>query len=266
MTYEMPAFAGMTAKFINLCILQNSRIVLVYGVKVRKKTSTRFVQILSNVLITIFVTIVLLTDSVCQQSEFHIENPYANVDWVKHGQYKANLHTHTSMGEANAAPQVVIDRYRGLGYKILALTDHDDNVTGETTWPWQKFQRDPDTLGMIAIQGNEISEVHHIGSFFNDYGNPDAQFEEETIEEIGRRGGLAVFNHPGRHEKTVEWYVDMFRRYKHLVGLEIYIKKDKYPGDRKTWDAIPTELMLERSVWGFFKISMLRSKRLNSLF
>ncbi len=217
----------------------------------RTKTSTRLVKILFNVLITIFVTIVLLTDCVCQQSEFRIENPYANVNWVKHGQYKANLHTHTSMGEASTTPQEVIDRFRGLEYSILALTDHDDNVTAETTWPWQEFQRDPDTLGMVAIQGNEISEVHHLGSYFNDYGNPDIHSEEEAIEEIGRRGGLAVFNHPGRYEKTVEWYVDMFRRYDHLIGLEIYNKKDKYPGDRKTWDALLTELLPERSVWGF---------------
>ncbi len=217
----------------------------------RTRTSTWFFRILSCAIISIFIVVILLMGCARRQSAFQIENPYASVDWAKHGQYKANLHTHTTMSGASAAPHTVIDHYRELGYSILALTDHDDDGPTTPTWPWQEYEREPETLNMVAIQGNEISAVHHIACFFNDYGNPDAQSEEEAIEEIGRRGGLAVFNHPGRYKKAVEWYADMYQRYEHLIGLEIYNQADRYSGDRKKWDAILTELLPERPVWGF---------------
>jgi hypothetical protein len=57
--------------------------------------------------------------------------------------------------------------------------------------------------------------------------------------------------HPGRYTKPVEWYVEMYRAYPHLIGLEIYNQGDRYPNDRKTWDAILTDIINERPVWGF---------------
>jgi hypothetical protein len=216
----------------------------------RTKALARFCGNLSSAVITILITVNFLMGCASRRVLLHIENPYANVNWTKHGRYKANLHTHTSAGEADNTPQDVIDRYKELGYSILALTDHDDDVTAEPTWPWQAYDRKPEDLDMVAIQGNEISALDDIGSLFNDYGNPDVQSEEEAIKEIGRRGGIAVFNHPGRYERTVEWYVDMYQRYNHLIGLEIYNKRDRYPGDRQKWDAILSEVLPERSVWG----------------
>ena len=216
----------------------------------RTKAFVRLLRNLFRVVITILITINFLAGCVSRRAMFQIKNPYAEVNWTKHGQYKANLHTHTSAGEADNTPQEVIDRYKELGYLILALSDHDDDVTSEATWPWQAYDREPKALNMVAIQGNEISALDDIGSYFNDYGNPDLQSEEEAIKEIGRRGGVAVFNHPGRYKKTVEWYVDMYQRYNHLIGLEIYNKRDRYPGDRQKWDEILTEALPERPIWG----------------
>lgn len=218
----------------------------------RTRTSTWFLRIPVSVLIPIFITVSLLTYSACRPSTtFHIENPYASVDWVTHGQYKANFHTHTTVGGAEAAPQVVIDRYREAGYSILTLTDHDTNGPEEPTWPWQAFDREPDSLDMVAIQGNEISEENHIGSHFNDYGDSLVATEEDAIKDIGRRGGVALFHHPGRYDRAVEWYTDLYRRYDHLIGQEVYNQTDRYPGDRTKWDSILTELLPERPVWGF---------------
>jgi len=192
--------------------------------------------------------------------EWNILNPYAGVDWTKYQQHKANFHTHTTMSDGRRTPQEVIDHYHALGYTILALTDHDtmgplkDRDHPErhkTTWPWQLFDRDPEALGMVAIEGNEISRRHHIGSYFIDYGDADAESEDVVIKEIGRRGGLAVLLHPGKFKKPVEWYLKMYRAYPHLIGFEIYNLWDRYPKDRKTWDAILTNIVTERPVWGF---------------
>ncbi len=106
----------------------------------RPRTSAWFVQILYVAIILIFTAVSFLTGCARGQPAFHIENPYARVDWAKHVQYKAILHSHTTMGAGDTAPPVVIDYYRELGYAILALTDHDDEGPAEQTWPWQVFR------------------------------------------------------------------------------------------------------------------------------
>ena len=199
----------------------------------------------------LFMVVGLLTNCGRREAAWTIENPYAGVNWDKDGQYKASLHTHTLSSGGTAEPQEVIDRYRELGYQILAITDHDTREPEEPTWPWEAYDRDPEALGMVAIQGNEISAVHHIGSHFNDYGDAEVGTVDEALAEIGRRGGAALFHHPGRYDYEVAWYADMYRRYDHLLGLEVYNRDDRYSGDRKLWDAILSELLPGRSVSGF---------------
>lgn len=203
---------------------------------------------------------VFLLATVSGAAEWRIENPYAGVDWGRYHRFKANFHTHTTMSDGRSTPQEVIDEYARLGYAVLALTDHDTVGPGndpahperrKTTWPWQAFGRDPEAAGMVAIEGNEISKVHHIGSYFNDYGDPEVDTEDSALREIGSRGGLAVLFHPGRYRRTVEWYRGMFQSHPHLIGLEVYNQGDKYPNDRRTWDAVQTGLAAGRLVWGF---------------
>lgn len=204
-----------------------------------------------RLIIPCMIALVMLFGIACRPAGLRIDNPYASVNWEEDGRYKANLHTHTILSGGTANPEEVIDLYRQLGYGILALTDHDDDGPAETTWPWQSYGRDPEALGMVAIRGNEISDVHHIGSHFNDYGAPGAESEDTVLVEIGRRGGTALFHHPGRYEKGVDWYVDMYRRYDHLIGQEIYNRDDRYPGDRRLWDSVLVEILPDRPVWGF---------------
>ena len=39
--------------------------------------------------------------------------------------YKANLHCHTTYSDGRKTPEQVKARYKGLGYSIVAYTDHD---------------------------------------------------------------------------------------------------------------------------------------------
>lgn len=99
----------------------------------------------------------------------------------------------------------VIDAYHGLGYTILALTDHD-----RVTWPWESFGRDPKDLGMLAVVGNEPTRsIHHFLSLFTDY-EPDfsgrvggsAPLAERNAQldgllaGVAESGGLSVMAHP----------------------------------------------------------------------
>ena len=201
---------------------------------------------------------------------FVIENPYAAVDWEVFGQHKANLHTHTTVSDGRMNPHEVIDRYHALGYTVLALTDHN-----AVTYPWESLtdlvpsgpskrrvanddlqsgdlafeNRDPAALGMVAIQGNELSSHHHMGSFLSDHNN--TANEDASLAAIAAKDGLAMLYHPGRYGQSLEWYLDLYRRHEHLFGLEIYNQGDRYPLDRELWDAILTELMPDRPVWGY---------------
>lgn len=206
-----------------------------------------------------------------------IDNPYEQVDWESHHPYKANLHTHTTRSDGRYSPQTVVDNYHRLGYEILAITDHN-----EVTYPWTDFSsmkasdrslerfengvlgqealtyedRNPETLGMVSVQGNEVSAPHHINSFFTDYEQRTDQ-EEIALEAVGSLDGVAVINHPGRYtdrnpEKyNASWYTQILTRFDHIAGMEVYNSADRYPADRQLWDSILVELMPDRPVWGF---------------
>ncbi len=43
----------------------------------------------------------------------------------------------------------------------------------------------------------------------------------------------------------------LFHEYESLVGMEVHNQMDRYPWDRRLWDALLEKLMPERSVFGF---------------
>ncbi len=210
-------------------------------------------------LMLVLVISVIVATRTSSDPEFRIDHPYEGVDWASFGQYKANLHTHTTLSDGKVDPAGVIDMYHDHGYTILALTDHDTKKEEQTTWPWTDFDREPGELGMIAIEGNEISRLHHIGSLYSDYSAPQLSSEEEALQQIAERDGLAMFNHPGRYteskkpelKRTLDWYGDHLSRHPHILGMEVYNQADRYPTDRQTWDAVLTEMLPERPLWGF---------------
>ncbi|NLX13208.1 MAG: hypothetical protein GXY44_06070 [Phycisphaerales bacterium] len=214
-----------------------------------------------------------------------VVDPYANIDWSSFGQYKANLHTHTTQSDGSLTPDQVIDEYHKRGYSILAITDHN-----LCTWPWTGFadmprrgaarksdveaeekedapapyppyeNRDPEALGMLAVSGNELSRHHHMGCFFIEH-ETDSRDEDRSMVEIGEKGGLAMLYHPGRYWKVCEHntipaevvkrYVDWLAAYEHLVGLEVVNQGRRYQNDIRLWDEVLTAMMPDRPVWGF---------------
>lgn len=208
-------------------------------------------------------------------------NPYENIDWETVQYFDANLHTHTTLSDGSYDPHQAIDKYHELDYHILALTDHDTHhhhAHPETLYPWTELKdiyfqikdkinprydetyeeraneewqnRDPAELGMLAVQGSELSAGHHIGSYMSNYAGAEDD-EHLSFREIGSRDGIAMFFHPGRYDRDASWYVDFYRTYPHVIGQEIYNQTDRYPMDRAKWDAILHQLMPERQVWGF---------------
>lgn len=193
-----------------------------------------------------------------------ILNPYADVDWKETGRYKSGLHTHTLASDGKMYPHEVIDRYKQLDYAVLAITDHD-----KVSYPWTGLSelygaeyenRDPEAVGLLDVPGNELSQHHHMGSYWTTH--EGTKTEVESLEATLALGGQTLLNHPGRYKKPVEWYVDLFERFDHLTGMEIYNQGDRYPGDREKWDAILNQVMPERPVWAYSNDDMHKREHL----
>jgi len=232
-----------------------------------------------STLLVLLLTCFLLISAGCELQvldlppnpyEYRISNPYEDIEWETIEYHDANFHTHTQLSDAQMLPHTVIDTYHSLGYSVLALTDHNTKhyITWPSTlYPWTEFSsiqsvlnastssslwqdRAPVALNMVSVEGSEISQNHHIGSWFNSFVGI-TQTEDETLASVTAGGGLAVFNHPGRYDKTDAWYVDMFLRYPVLIGLEIFNQQDRYADDRERWDKLLYQTMPDRPVWGF---------------
>lgn len=207
-------------------------------------------------------------------------NAYEEINWSTTKYYKANLHTHTRVSDGDLRPHEAVDQYYQTGYHILSLTDHIPSWDGNNpdnilTWPWTGFSgltsavqhdaswqdRDPDELGMLAVQGSEQSEGHHRGSYFTNISDPGGDLHS-SFQTITEQDGLAILFHPGQYWNlnnvynpgqtySPEWYQDFFDRYDILVGLEVYNSGNKHPNDRVLWDEILMRMMPERPVWGY---------------
>ncbi len=172
-------------------------------------------------------------------------NPYAAVDWATWGQYKANFHAHTTNSDGADPPEVVIEQYHSKSYDVLAITDHD-----ATTWPWTDYGVDPQSLGMLAVRGNEYSQSHHVNAFY--------RFTEDSLDlatgipHVHEQGGLTQINHPGSYAYSNETYLDYYKKYSSCIWLEVFNTGDRYPDDRRRWDELNETLFYDQGklVWG----------------
>ena len=140
----------------------------------------------------------------------HVEvsNPYEKVDWQTFSHYRADLHVHTLQSDGCHSVDEVVGAFHDSGFSILSITDHDllapnlcplretatqaqvdfgafamqrtrfpdprrPTFPANTTWPWSAYGgRSPADLGMLGIEGAELTCTYHVNSFFNDYGVP----------------------------------------------------------------------------------------------
>lgn len=208
-------------------------------------------------------------------------NPYADIDWSTINQFKGNFHTHITQSNDAAdgfTTAYVVDKYHGAGYKILSLTDHDYNP-----YPWQLFPqflpgvqaRDPQTLGMLAVPGNELSkdntnswhertggEFNHHNDFFTGRQGQEFTSLQESYAYTYALGGMQIINHPGQYwnlsntySETAKngpgWHANNFKTYPSLIGLEVYNQGNRRPNDRILWDQILERTMPARPVYGY---------------
>lgn len=219
-----------------------------------------------------------------ENTNYFILNPYKSVDWNTYGQYKAGFHSHTTESDGGNTPKEMIEDHYAKGFDVLAITDH--NFTNTT---WDRTDRPEDKTyltterlaeintgigrndrSMLAVKySNEQSAANHVNTFFADYNNKPGDTLEEIIARTEELGGISHLNHPGpytggssdivkgealsKDPAVYRKYVELFNKYKSLVGMEIVNEKDVDSlSDRILWDSILSETMAVRNpVWGF---------------
>ena len=228
----------------------------------------------------------------------HFMSPYEDLNWNQIGHYDSEFHTHPGLGNEEYDPHQTVDRYHEEGYDILSLAAHsydvpsdhmdaiypwtelsniyetikhvenptEDNMTYEeiASEPWE--DRDPVELGMVSVEGNELSGHHHTMSVFNAL-TENLEFEIESLDIVEELGGLVYLAHPGRYTgnggKTAHWYVDLYKRYDVLIGQAIYNREDSHPGDRAFYDKVQHILGgADRPIWLYGEDDMHRESEL----
>jgi hypothetical protein len=231
--------------------------------------------------------------SSARAEQVELNNPYEHVDWRTFSRYRADLHLHTLQSDGCHSLSEVVNAFHDAGFAILSITDHDivepngcplrDAATpaqigfglyatertpypdprpptfpADTTWPWSAYGApSPSDLGMLGIEGAELTCTYHVNSFFSDYGvRPPCKSgvpPDEELVEVARRGGLAVLNHPDTRQPP-EWFARLYREHSadSFVGIEI-AADDAATGDSyiTLWDQLLGELMPSRPIWGF---------------
>ncbi len=168
--------------------------------------------------------------------------------------YKANLHCHSTLSDGQMTPDELKARYKGMGYSVLAITDHDImiphpelndesfltltgyemEVNEETDQPWA----DTRTCHMclIALDESNTKQVcwHPEKYLFGHSGEHRHRiaFDEETFRYIRRytgegisemmrigrdKGFFVTYNHPAWSLESYPQYMS----YHHMHAMEI---------------------------------------------
>lgn len=209
---------------------------------------------------TILATFLVVIFSSCTTKIEVVNDPYKDVDWGTTLQLKSALHVHTANSTIEHGPEEgttvtpaeQIARYEELGYDVLAITDHD-----YITYPWTEHRGKESNL--LAIKANELSKNDNMCAYFSDWLDLPGQGPSttvgfyESIEAVGQDGGIIYLAHPMRSGDICrpEFSIEVFRKYPQVYGMEV-LNVGQFERNKSIdlWDAILSEVMPERQVWG----------------
>ena len=109
--------------------------------------------------------------------------------------YRANLHAHTTNSDGNLSPEQCVEFYRGAGYQVLAITDHD-HVTSVEAPPGMLLLSGVEWGGGKSRQG---THYHVVGLDVRTRGKmppPKGVGAQELVNALRADGGEAFIAHP----------------------------------------------------------------------
>ena len=96
--------------------------------------------------------------------DYTINSPYANVDWSTYNQFKADLHSHSTVSDGDQTIRQQVEKHYEHGFDIMALSDH-----GTVDYGWDK-----DTQAKTIRVVLSIKEGNRPIDFLNASGVTDA--------------------------------------------------------------------------------------------
>lgn len=178
--------------------------------------------------------------SAAEDVDYAINNPYETVDFDNWGQYKADLHCHTTASDGDNTLTEMVEEHYAQGYDALAITDHGivsrnwttvnsrnyfkiglgikngaiPKINPLTEERYQEIATGADRDGRpmveipMGIEQNPTSFNNaHVNSWFADYGDGlmgGTSNYAEVISQVDATGGLSVINHPGEYTSAKE--------------------------------------------------------------
>ena len=129
---------------------------------------------------------------------------------------KANLHSHTTVSDGDAAPGARIQQYRDAGYDVLAISDHHVVV------PIDDLARP----GMVLLQAAEVHPPCPNGPAYHlvalgvpaDFACTRGMTAQNVVDRARACGGEVVLAHPYWCGRTVDQILDIDG----LVAIEVF--------------------------------------------
>ena len=156
---------------------------------------------------------------------------------------KCDFHIHTVFSDGDVWPSARVKEAWQDGLDAISITDHTSatpskpNMTGGPNRSYQIARPEAERLGLILIQGTEISRPKPEGGHLNAIFITDAEKMttdfplEAAVKEAIKQGGIIIWNHPG-------WAIDscaMFAINKRLIAsgdiyaVEVFNEAEWYP-------------------------------------
>ena len=92
--------------------------------------------------------------SAAEDVDYAINNPYETVDFDNWGQYKADLHCHTTASDGDNTLTEMVEEHYAQGYDALAITDHGIVSRNWTTVNSRNYLK----IG-LGIKSGAISQI-----------------------------------------------------------------------------------------------------------
>jgi len=191
---------------------------------------------------------------------YKFNSPYADIDWDTYGQYKANLHTHTTVSIDSSEPvRNQVEGYYAVEYDIISINDH-----ANTSKDWDKYTtaqgavsakraieiangegRDGRGMTQIPLSNEQNGLSNHVLSYFADYNaGLLASSYATTVQNVANRDGFSFFAHPGRYtsapatQTQINNYANFFLQYPNsALGYEIFgVNDGETKNERYLWD------------------------------
>ncbi len=197
-------------------------------------------KIISLILATVMAFGGCIVASAQEDVDYTINNPYETVDFDSWGQYKADLHCHTTASDGDNTLSEMVEEHYAQGYDALAITDHgivsrdwtsvnsrnyfkiglgikDGKIPQITPLTEERYNEIATGVGRdgrpmveipLGIEQNPTSLNNaHVNSWFTEYGDGlmgGTSNYAEVVENVDATGGLSVINHPGEYTSAKE--------------------------------------------------------------